>query len=314
MENKILNGLDARQWLKDSVDSNTLSIDLCSSYTKLSSICYFVDSYSLKGFNGNVRLLSRWRAGDLCSGASDISVFDYCKSRGIDFYIKNDFHGKLYQIKPAGILIGSFNLTGSGFGLVESPNDEAGVFIPCSIESTTYIENLFSAAKKVDEELYKNIKDFLDQNSTRVNFDFDWPKNIKDLLEVPNISDRYLVNEFLYTYYDHNSPTVSDPDLLHDLSLLGLSIKDLSNKNVVSIKLKQTTAYSWLKQSLLDNGGELYFGTLTEKLHNCLLDDPRPYRKDVKNLLKNLISWIKFFDNQILIDQPNHSQRIRLLT
>ncbi|NBQ48690.1 MAG: hypothetical protein EBU33_09595 [Sphingobacteriia bacterium] len=132
----------------------------------------------------------------MCSGASDISVFEYCKSRGIDFYIKKDFHGKLYQIKPAGILIGSFNLTGSGFGLVESPNDEAGVCIPCSIESTTYIENLFSAAKKVDEKLFKNIKDFLDQNSTRVNFDFDWPKNIKDLLEVPNISDRYLVNLF----------------------------------------------------------------------------------------------------------------------
>jgi hypothetical protein len=314
MDNKILNGLEASRWLTSNVDKNTPSIDLCSAYMKLSSIIYFVDSFKGNGFKGPVRLLSRWRAGDLCSGASDLSVFEYCQSHGIDFYMKQDFHGKLYQVKPTGILIGSFNLTGSGFGLVDSPNDETGVPISCCIENELYIDNLFTAAKKVDQNLYTKIKKFLDQNNDKFTFDLDWPNDIKSLLVVTKKSDRYLVNEFFYKYYEHNNATLDDADLLHDLSLLGLSITDLTNIDAVSDKLKETIPYRWLKQSLLDNGGELYFGSLSEKLHNCLIDDPRPYRKDVKNLLKNLISWINFFDNQILIDRPSYSQRIRLLT
>ena len=314
MNNKILNGSEASRWLTCKVDKNTPSIDLCSAYMKLSSIIYFIHSFRGNGFKGSIRLLSRWRAGDLCSGASDLSVFEYCQTHGIDFYIKQDFHGKLYQVKPTGILIGSFNLTGSGFGLVDSPNDETGVPITCSIENAAYIENLFTAAKKVNQHLYMQIKDFLDQNINKFTIDLDWPKEIKSLLEVTKNSDRCLVNEFFYKYYEDDNFALDDTDLLHDLSLLGLSNSDLTNKDAVSVKLKETIPYRWLKQSLLDNGGELYFGSLSEKLHNCLIDDPQPYRKDVKNLLKNLISWINVFDNQILIDRPSYSQRIRLLT
>ena len=154
----------------------------------------------------------------------------------------------------------------------------------------------------------------MNQNNDKFIVDLDWPEDIKSSLDVTKNFDRFLVNEFFYKYYEHDNFTPDDTDLLHDLSLLGLSNSDLTNKDAVSVKLKETIPYRWLKQSLLDNGGELYFGSLTEKLHNCLIDDPRPYRKDVKNLLKNLISWINFFDNQILIDRPNYSQRIRLLT
>jgi hypothetical protein len=314
MDNKILNGSEASQWLIRNVDKNTPSIDLCSAYIKLSSVIYFIDSFRGNGFKGSVRLLSRWRAGDLCSGASDLSVFEYCQSYGIDLFVKQDFHGKLYQVKPTGILVGSFNLTGSGFSLVNNSNDETGVPITCSIDNVAYVENLFAAAKKVDLNLYMQIKNFLDQNNNKFTIDLDWPKDIKSILEIAKNFDRCLVNEFFYKYYEGNYIELDDADLLHDLSLLGLSNSDLKNKDTVSAKLKETIPYRWLKKSLLDNGGELYFGSLSEKLHNCLIDDPRPYRKDVKNLLKNLISWISVFDNQILIDRPSYSQRIRLLT
>jgi len=46
-------------------------------------------------------------------------------------------------------------------------------------------------------------------------------------------------------------------------------------------------------------------------LHDAFIDDPRPYRKDVKQLLNNLLSWIKILDiEDIKIDRPNHSERI----
>lgn len=57
-----------------------------------------------------------------------------------------------------------------------------------------------------------------------------------------------------------------------------------------------------------------YFGGVTAALHNTLVNDPKPYRKEVKDLLANTLGWIKALDiNEIAIDTPNHSQRIRIV-
>jgi hypothetical protein len=102
---------------------------------------------------------------------------------------------------------------------------------------------------------------------------------------------------------------------MHDLSLLGLRKVDLSDFPLISKSLRDSVPYRWLKRVLNDNNREIYFGSLAEKLHNCLIDDPKPYRRDVKNLLQNLLSWSSHFcGSEIAVDQPNHSQRIKLLT
>ena len=47
------------------------------------------------------------------------------------------------------------------------------------------------------------------------------------------------------------------------------------------------------------------------RLHNALITDPKPYRKDVKQLLSNLLQMIIAIDMpEIGVDRPNHSQRI----
>ena len=38
---------------------------------------------------------------------------------------------------------------------------------------------------------------------------------------------------------------------------------------------------------------KLYFGKLSSIIQNSLLDDPRPYRQDVKLLQINLVRYIK---------------------
>ena len=64
---------------------------------------------------------------------------------------------------------------------------------------------------------------------------------------------------------------------------------------------------------LKENDGCMYFGAISEKLHNSLVSDPKPYRKDVKQLLANLLSMIKILNmDEIVIDRPNYSQRVRL--
>lgn len=68
-----------------------------------------------------------------------------------------------------------------------------------------------------------------------------------------------------------------------------------------------------LLQTLQKYDGEMYFGSLTQELHNALVTDPKPYRKDVKQQLANLLSIIERLNmEEIVIDTPNNSQRVRL--
>jgi hypothetical protein len=311
-DTKILSTLQAQHWLLDTASSEVTHIDFCSAYVKESSLGFFHTKFISSGFSGKARLLARWKPLDLLSGASDLGVYEYCKTHGIKLFIKDDFHGKLYQIKPKGLLIGSFNLTNSGFGLHNNPNDEAGVIIDVSSKNSAYIDELFSAATEVTDHLFERIKDFLSKNKNQKNpAGLDWSLEVKDLLVPSAIPSGLLVGEFFYAPPFGSSGEIAWHD--HDLSLLGLLEKDMSNEVFIKNSLKHSMPYRWLKKTLTDNNGEIYFGGLTKQLHDCLIDDPAPYRKDVKRLIQNLISWVdRYADDVFIIDQPNHSQRIRL--
>ena len=311
-DTKILSTLQAQHWLVDAAAKDVIQIDFCSAYVKESSLKFFYSNYLSKGFLGTTRLLVRWKPLDLISGASDIEVYEYCKMNGIKLYIKDDFHGKLYQVKPKGLLIGSFNLTNSGFGLHHNPNDEAGVIIDISVKNSAYIDELFEDATQVTDALYERIREFLSKNKDEKNtLSLDWTQEIKELLAPSKIPSGFLVGEFFYGPPINVSVDVSCDE--HDLSLLGLSQGDMGSEAAIKSAFRRSIPYIWLKKILIDNNGEMYFGGITKELHDCLIDDPTPYRKDVKKLVQNLISWIDMYGaDDFIIDQPNHSQRIRL--
>ena len=60
---------------------------------------------------------------------------------------------------------------------------------------------------------------------------------------------------------------------------------------------------------------EIYFGHLSSIIHDSLLDDPTPYRQNVKKLQVNLYSFLKYYKpNNIIIDIPKtRSERIKLV-
>ena len=77
--------------------------------------------------------------------------------------------------------------------------------------------------------------------------------------------------------------------------------------------LKRTKAYIWLEKQLKDSKDYVRFGELTGLLHDALVEDPAPYRKTVKELLANLITFIEISQcSSIEVFQPNRSQLLRL--
>lgn len=311
-QQKILSTLEAQHWLVDAADQDVAQIDFCSAYVKKTSLEFFHSNYLKSGLIGSARLLARWKPLDLISGASDLEVYEYCRANGIRFFIKEDFHGKLYQVKPKGLLIGSFNLTNSGFGLHQNSNDEAGVIIDISEKNAAYVNDLFLDSTEMTDGLYEKIKAFIFKNQKEESAaSLHWDVEIADLLKPLRLPSNLLVGEFFYAPPPNSAEISLENE--HDISVLGIAYEDLSSDLTIQKAFKRSIPYIWLRKILIDNNGELYFGGITKQLHDCLIDDPTPYRKDVKRLVQNLVSWVERYGlDDFVVDIPSHSQRIRL--
>lgn len=114
---------------------------------------------------------------------------------------------------------------------------------------------------------------------------------------------------FTYDFPNSKAPIFND---INSFEFLGLDrIPTVPELKAAFIHSK---AFLWLYDAVNKTPEKTcFFGGLTENLHNVLLNDPKPYRKEVKELLGNLLGWIEDLKiENIIIDVPNHSQRIRV--
>jgi len=79
--------------------------------------------------------------------------------------------------------------------------------------------------------------------------------------------------------------------------------------------LKKTKVIRWLKKQLLkEKSKSLRFGAISRLLHDALLDNPKPYRKEVKDFQVNLFNWIKYLElTEFKFEKYNYSESISLV-
>lgn len=147
-----------------------------------------------------------------------------------------------------------------------------------------------------------------------------------DIVKFPKVSvneakalnwDKYISDKFepdtsvLFTYDFPQVPAPSSE--IDEYEFLELS--GISDKEKIKQAFRWSKAFTWLCKTINEKDiRECYFGELSAKLHNALINDPKPYRKEVKDLLSNLLGWIEYFDfDFIRVDRPNYSQRVTLL-
>jgi len=163
--------------------------------------------------------------------------------------------------------------------------------------------------------LFNLISDYVSDLKTNKSAPIKWSDEIAALISIRKPEPKLLVNELFFspkiTLSNINKETISR-EMAHDLSLLAINPNAEINYDQIKHNFLNSRPYLWLLEHLKQFEGEIYFGKLTELLHNDLFDDPKPYRRDVKQLLSNLLGWISSLNlSEIVIDQPNHSQRIR---
>lgn len=270
-------------------------------------------------------IVVRWLPQDLICGASDTESWRLARSYGWRFRAQRKLHAKVYLVDSAVAFVGSANATGKGLALDQAANIEIGVEVAATRSDVMTIESLVASAETVSPELV----DRIDQRVGQLALDagpcewLDWPPEVwpqPDTLVVPV---KLCVSECLATdgsWLESGEAVGLESAIAHDLSLLGIPVSSFggtqSKRRTLLAAFRRTKEYGWLVQVLQQEPqSAASFGRLTALLHDALVDDPRPYRSSVKQLLSNLLAWIgSLQDPHIAVLRPRHTTVVTLST
>lgn len=273
-----------------------------SAFCKLDAL-KMIDGF-LKNSVKEKRLLVRFRYDDIINNVSDLQIYEYAVANGWKVFFLLDLHVKAFVYDGKKCVSGSANLTKAGLGVSKNPNSELATYYMIEDEEYKKVNSFFENAVLMDEKIYKILCDEVASGSKDGNKVQKWSNKIEDLFE-KKVGTIFMA-EMPYCKYD---------DFDNEERLRFLQIEDSMQNDVeVKILFQKSRAYRWLITKLeLEKTHEMYFGKLTAELHNDIIAEPKPFRKEIKDLLENLLDWIvKLHITEIEIDRPNHSQRIRL--
>ncbi|MBR1537328.1 MAG: hypothetical protein IJ630_10355 [Treponema sp.] len=250
------------------------------------------------------QLLLRFRLADILHGSTDFEVLDYCAQNKWQVFIRFDLHAKTYIIDNKRGIVGSANMTSSGLNLNEIGNYEMATIVPLENSDIAKIDRLFGEAVLVTPAIFEKMKKELEdaKENTQATPSQSWSASILNLF-TPTVN----------TLFSHELPETNEIPAQKGICSQFLDFKFNGDFSELKEKFRWSNAYLWLLQTLKKNDGCMYFGQLSAELHNALVSEPKPYRRDVKVLLSNLLEWCQKLNmEEVEIDRPNHSQRIRL--
>lgn len=247
------------------------------------------------------KLLVRFRLDDVLKGSTDFGILQYGLTNGWNVHVRFDLHAKTYIVDNKRGLVGSANATNSGLNIGNNGNMEMAAFVDVEPNDLEKIGNLFRDAILVDDEILNNLKRQFDEVEKLGNTEgHSWDSTIMSLFnpQIETLFSYELPDEFEFKVGEYFS---------------FLDEKYDGNKEKLKDTFRWSNAYLWLLDTLKHNEGCMYFGELSANLHNAVVSDPKPYRKDIKVMLANLLKIIEELEmEEIVIDKPNYSQRVRL--
>lgn len=280
------------------------SVRIVSAYCKKQAL-EKLDSH-ISNSVSNKQLLLRFQLADILHGSTDFEVLDYCAQNKWQVFIRFDLHAKTYIIDNVRGIVGSANMTVSGLNLKDNGNFEMATIVPLENSDIAKIDRLFDEAVLVTPKIFSKMKKELElikeNENIQNNASQTWSTSIFNLF-VPQIK----------TLFSHEFPELKDLPSQKGEYIQFLDCRFNGDLSDLKEKFRWCNAYMWLLQVLKKNSECMFFGQLSAELHNLLISDPKPYRKDVKIWLSNLLCWCEKLEMpEIKIDVPTHSQRVRL--
>ena len=302
-----------RNLLAKSLSKAEKEVTILSAYVKVIGVEWLKDNLTNQKIKCTI--IARWDKGDIAQGSSDLDCYKICKNNNWQFRILKDLHAKIMLVDNKDLFIGSPNLTGHGMSLIPVSNKEMGVKLDATSSDINIINNLIEESVVIDDDIFEELKIWKDKLPEIKKQSFpSFPKIVDD--KIKDNFDKVWVHNFPWSTAKEllNFKDINE-NIKHDLELFGL-LKDELNKEKIKDSLIKSKIYKWLiGQIKKQKNQEIYFGNLSSIIHDSLLDDPKPYRKNIKELQANLYTYIKvFLEDDIIIDVPyEKSERLRLI-
>ena len=294
----VLNTSETKKKLQKEIKKTKDSILILSAFVTLPGLRWLDAIIPEKV---NVKIAARWRLFDLISSSSSIDAYNFCKDRGWSFGLDTFMHSKVY-VTDSKILLGSSNLTAKGLGLMGYENREMSYSLS---EPTNADFQKISDEKSyitwLDDDLYNDI--YIEYEANKNN-----EKN-KDKIRYSKKLNSKLIFSIKNLWI--NDLRFETPEEIFKKYSDDLTPNHLEN---MKYEFKESKVFNWIKQQLEDEReNKTNFGWLSNKLHNALIDEPPPYRKDVKLYVNVLFEWIDFACEDIIeIRHWNHTKSLRL--
>ena len=312
----LLNTETFRNLLGNALENSTQSVVILSAYVKAIGVKWLKEKIGEKDIKCTI--VARWDKGDLAQGSSDLECYSLAKENGWTFKVLKDLHAKVMLVDNSILFIGSSNLTSHGMSFVAIPNKEMGIKVEAVEQDLKTINQLIDDATLVDDEFVEVLEE--------------WKKNLPKIEKTkipdfPKIIDKKFkekfnqlwVNNFPWSDADDflKYSEKKEDNIIHDLELFGLKdVKKTDLEKELKESFLQSKIFNWLIEKLeTEENKEIYFGRLSSIIHNSLVDDPKPYRQNVKELQSNLYSYIKYFKPSNLDHSipKTRSERIKLI-
>ena len=310
----LLNTETFRNLLGNALENSTKSVVILSAYVKAIGVDWLKEKIGEKDIKCTI--VARWDKGDLAQGSSDLECYSLAKENGWTFKVLKDLHAKVMLVDDDILFVGSPNLTGRGMSLVPVANQEIGIKVQALEEDLKIIDQLIDDAALVNDAIIKELEEW-QKNLPKI----EKPK-IPEFPEIVNDSfkekfNKLWVNNFPWCNVEYliNNLDKKEDNIIHDLDLFGLTnIQKVNIEKELNESFLQSKIFNWLIKKLeAEENKEIYFGRLSSIIHDGLVDDPKPYRQDVKLLQANLYDYIKYFKPiKVICDQPNFSERLSL--
>jgi len=300
----LLSSSEFREQLRFSVQQASHEVIIVSGFVTAAAVRWLGQ---LAPRASNVTIVARWRIGDLRSGASDFEAFVEAEKHGFRFCVDPDLHTKVFLFDRRRIYVGSANFTSNGLWLDGRGNLEMVTAFEPEVGDVDRVAGVVNQSTKITPELFELMASFIETEPISSD---KWPNDIAARLYKP--VEGLWVADF---------PFCGPGELLKGAKenaygaygLMGAfcGARCELKAEVIAEEFRASKAMRWLRH-LVQTSGDLRFGALSAAMHGVLLDDPVPYRSDVKKMVASIFEWVEFIDDPSLRIIPHrHTKSIR---
>jgi len=284
--------------------SRTKLEQLLTSHCTGTILTAFFSEFAERWFSGfepeRCTLVIRGQVTDFLSGASSTIALRNLLENGHSVSIKLDLHAKLFWFGDE-MLVGSSNLTGNGFNLIErGGNIELNSVISATHDNVGVVQNIIKSATKIDIETLSKMEDFLATSATENTEVLNWPTNL-----LPDVHKKLSISDLPRLGFKESAE--------HDLELWGnIARSHLSgNFEQATNMIEHANVFNWLLVKIDEVGdGGLRFGAISSFLHDELHADPALFRSEVKELQQNLYSFLTVVGSKIELSVPGARSQV----